>query len=92
MRDSEPQADPTRFLDGWRAPVKAPDEAPLVTGLASLTPSLSAERLQRLRDRGYAMQDVQDVELPASPPLSLRMQGSTALPRSRRTSSPGQSS
>lgn len=68
MRDSEPQADPTRFLDGWRAPVKSLGEAPLVTGLASLTPSLSAERLQRLRDRGYAMQDVEDVELPASPP------------------------
>lgn len=68
MRDSEPQADPTRFLDGWRAPVNAPGEAPHVTGLASLTPSLSAERLQRLRDRGYAMQDVEDVELPTSPP------------------------
>jgi hypothetical protein len=68
MRDPEPESDPTRFLDGWRAPVKLPDAAPNLSGLPTATPSLSAERLQRLRDRGYAMQDVEDVELPASPP------------------------
>lgn len=41
---------------------------PRITELPNSPPTLSAERLQRLRDRGYAMQDVEDVELPVSPP------------------------
>ncbi len=55
--------DPTHFLDGWRAPARAaaPELPRLHTGASAA--KLAPERLARLRERGYEMTDVEDVEL-----------------------------
>jgi hypothetical protein len=60
--------DPAHVLDGWRAPAPAPldlDVGPLLdAGRATLDEAKRA----RLQARGYAMQDVEDIELPQVPP------------------------
>jgi len=62
--------DPAHVLDGWRAPV--PDSAPLELDLGRLLDAghatLDDAKKARLQARGYAMQDVEDIELPHVPP------------------------
>lgn len=60
--------DPTRLLDGWRAaPPRSPEGVPDLN-LDALLPQgqrlPEAERIRRLRERGYEMRDVEDIELP----------------------------
>jgi hypothetical protein len=54
--------DPSRVLDGWRAPAPAPVELDLAFVSGRVT--LDGAKKARLQARGYAMQDVQDIELP----------------------------
>lgn len=57
--------DPTRVLDGWRAPVSPAAELVLGPLLGS---SLDEAKRMRLRALGYAMHEVEDIELPELPP------------------------
>ncbi|MDN3919525.1 hypothetical protein [Roseateles violae] len=65
--------DPTHLLDGWRPSEPARPVAPPELDLSALhaeprqrppEPRLDAERLARLKKRGFEMDDIEDVELP----------------------------
>lgn len=63
--------DPARVLDGWRAPAPPPlDDLDLGRLLDAGRASIDATKRARLQARGYAMQDVEDIDLPhvAPPP------------------------
>ncbi|MFG6457281.1 hypothetical protein [Roseateles sp. BYS96W] len=77
--------DPSRVLDGWRAPAPAPVELDLVLTAGRAT--LDGAKKARLQARGYAMQDVQDIELPPVeplPPFSDLPRGTLPGPRASR--------
>ena len=70
---TRPALDPAHLLDGWRADTVRPAAAP--------DPLRNPERLARLRQRGFEMHDVEDVEVPEirlpapAPPPALDTQG-----------------
>lgn len=73
-KDQDPPAfDPTRLLDGWQ-PAAAPlrpelDLSGLLTGLQGVASAprearLDPERVARLKQRGFEMNDIEDIEVP----------------------------
>ena len=65
--------DPVHALDGWRAPAPPPLDLELGRLLDTGQATLDEAKKARLQARGYAMQDVEDIELPAiepPPPIS----------------------
>lgn len=61
--------DPARVLDGWRPPAPAPVDLDLGRLLDSGRAAIDEAKKARLQARGYAMGDVQDVDLPTVAPL-----------------------
>jgi len=60
--------DPAHVLDGWRAPAPAPLDLDVGRLLAAGRATLDEVKKARLQARGYAMQDIEDIELPQLPP------------------------
>lgn len=66
MQD-KPDDDPTRFLDGWQPRAEPQRGAPMPDldfSSLQLGPGMDAQRVARLKQRGFSMQDVEDVRLP----------------------------
>jgi hypothetical protein len=63
--------DPTHALDGWRAPAPAPLDLDLrVLQPSRRLPATDAKRQAWLKQHGFDMSDVQDVEVHDAPPAS----------------------
>jgi len=60
--------DPARVLDGWRAPAPAPFDLDLGRLLDAGRATVDEAKKARLEARGYAMRDIEDIELPHVPP------------------------
>ncbi|MCE4553749.1 hypothetical protein [Pelomonas cellulosilytica] len=61
--------DPARALDGWRPPAPAPLDLELGRLLDAGRATLDDAKKERLKARGYTLDDIEDVELPAVAPL-----------------------
>lgn len=60
--------DPSRVLDGWRAPAPSPIDLDLRGLLDAGRATLDEAKKERLKARGYNVGDIEDIELPEVPP------------------------